>query len=130
MDAEREQSLAAKPNGAARWIDRSGHLFPWIVVGLVCVGASIRIGVALATHAEAADRLEHPVLPIVGRVNRKGIEYRRRHPASTDLVPWKARAIQHDDVETRVPQSEGARRARGPAPHDQHITALAGHEAA
>jgi hypothetical protein len=51
VDAEHEQSLAAKPDRAAGWAHRSGQLFPWIVVGLVCVGASIRIGMSLTAPA-------------------------------------------------------------------------------
>jgi len=36
-------------DGAAGWMDRSGHFFPWIVIGLVLAGAAVRIGIALAS---------------------------------------------------------------------------------
>jgi len=48
VETEPEQSFASDPVGEASWIERTRHVFPWIVVGLVCAGACVRIFVAYA----------------------------------------------------------------------------------
>ena len=40
--------MAIRADGVAGRLERSRHAFSWIVVGLVCVGAGIRISIALA----------------------------------------------------------------------------------
>ena len=73
---------------------------------------------------EARNRLERSAFAVLVEIEPQLVDHLRRDPSGADLVAWKGRLVDNDNVEPRVAKAPGACRSRRSTADDRDVAGL------